>query len=205
MNISQNNINKLSEIVDIKDINLDKDGIYIYPTNSKLIPISKFSSMFKINNENQQILKSSEKSKEGYNESRSFNSTEKDISNKNSIISDQKDEKRVKMVKKVDFGRKSFNSISTDKLQEEYKKQLEALNCLKSKENETKVIDDINKFEKLSQKWLKISQDAVYSFLEEFPQNNNYEPNTIKKVLDYFKIDYNSIRFDCENECFLDN
>ena len=75
---------------------------------------------------------------------------------------------------------------------------------LEEEKNDDKIEKEYNYYNNLSNKWKKIAQDSIYNLLELFPQNENYEKNTIKSVLNSFHIDKKLIGYDEENECFLD-
>ena len=75
---------------------------------------------------------------------------------------------------------------------------------LEEEKNDDKIEKEYNYYNNLSNKWKKIAQDSIYNLLELFPQNENYEKNTIKSVLNSFHIDKKLIEYDEENECFLD-
>ena len=75
---------------------------------------------------------------------------------------------------------------------------------LEEEKNDDKIEKEYNYYNNLSNKWKKIAQDSIYNLLELFPQNENYEKNTIKSVLKSFQIDKKLIGYDEENECFLD-
>ena len=75
---------------------------------------------------------------------------------------------------------------------------------LEEEKNDDKIEKEYNYYNNLSNKWKKIAQDSIYKLLELFPQNENYEKNTIKSVLNSFHIDKKLIGYDEENECFLD-
>ena len=75
---------------------------------------------------------------------------------------------------------------------------------LEEEKNDDKIEKEYDYYNNLSNKWKKIAQDSIYKLLELFPQNENYEKNTIKSVLKSFQIDKKLIGYDEENECFLD-
>ena len=60
----------------------------------------------------------------------------------------------------------------------------------------------IDYFNLKKEKWIKLSQDAVYETLKLFPQKLNYDKNSIKNILENFRIDKNLIRYDEDEEDF---
>jgi hypothetical protein len=103
----------------------------------------------------------------------------------------------------VDPEKKIFSTWSVEKLEEECKKLKKNYEDLETAINsEEKKKKELEKFTKLKNKWLKISQDAIYQILEIHPQNHNYERNTIKSTLNHFRINPEIIEYDSENECF---
>lgn len=98
-------------------------------------------------------------------------------------------------------GRKLFSNWSIEKLNEEIAKVKSDINKI-DKEAVTK--EEIGKYESLSLKWKKITQETVYSLLELFPRDENYQSNTIGSVMKTFKIDPELIEYDEENDCFND-
>jgi hypothetical protein len=99
--------------------------------------------------------------------------------------------------------KKIYSGWSDKKLEDEILKLKKNIKDIEEEENKTSKTDkEILKFEELYNKWLKISQDAVYTILEMFPQNQNYERNTIKSLIEHFKIDPELIKYDEENDEF---
>jgi hypothetical protein len=99
--------------------------------------------------------------------------------------------------------KKIYSGWSDKKLEDEILKLKKNIKDIEEEENKSSKTDkEILKFEELYNKWLKISQDAVYTILEMFPQNQNYERNTIKSLIEHFKIDPELIKYDEENDEF---
>ena len=65
-------------------------------------------------------------------------------------------------------------------------------------------INMIDKYTKLSLKWKKIAQDAIYKLIECYPQDEHYNPNTIKNVIHSLNLDKDLLGYDSENDCFTD-
>jgi hypothetical protein len=105
----------------------------------------------------------------------------------------------------TDPHRKVYLSWSDKKLDDEIEKIESNIKEIKEEEeNAHKTKIEIVKFNKLYNKWLKISQEAVLKLLDIYPENfKTYQKNTIKTLLDEFKIDYELIKYDEENEDFL--
>jgi hypothetical protein len=106
--------------------------------------------------------------------------------------------------KKIDPEKKPYVNLSIEELDKEinsYKSKIDDIKIRNSDEGKRKKLEELDK---LAGKWLKISQEAISTILELFPQNSNYERNTIKQVIEYFKIDKEAINYDSENECFKD-
>lgn len=99
--------------------------------------------------------------------------------------------------------KKIYNGWSDKKLEDEISKLKKNIKEIEQEENKLSNTDkEILKFQQLFNKWLKISQEAVYTILEMFPQNQNYEKNTIKSLIEHFKIDSELIKYDEENDEF---
>jgi hypothetical protein len=101
--------------------------------------------------------------------------------------------------------KKIFSTWTVSKLEEEINKVKKNIEEYESSiNNEEKKKKEVERFCRMKNKWLKISQDAIYTILEMFPQNHSYERNTIKSIINHFKIDKGIIEYDSENECFKD-
>lgn len=103
----------------------------------------------------------------------------------------------------IDPEKKIFSTWSLEKLEDELKKlnkNYEELETAYKSEEKKKI--ELVKFKKLKNKWLKISQDAIYQILEIHPQNHNYEKNTIKSILNHFRVNSETIEYDSDNDCF---
>lgn len=99
--------------------------------------------------------------------------------------------------------KKIYYGWSDKKLEDEISKLKKNIKEIEQEENKLSNTDkEILKFQQLFNKWLKISQEAVYTILEMFPQNQNYEKNTIKSLIEHFKIDSELIKYDEENDEF---
>lgn len=99
---------------------------------------------------------------------------------------------------------KPFMNWTLDKLNAEIiklKSELQQKENEISKYNESKQ-KDITKYSLLADKWKKISQDAIYKLLEHFPQDEEYNTNTIGTVINKLNIDKELIGYDEENDCF---
>ena len=99
---------------------------------------------------------------------------------------------------------KPFMNWTLDKLNAEIiklKSELQQKQTDISKYNESKQ-KDITKYSLLADKWKKISQDAIYKLLEHFPQDEEYNTNTIGTVINKLNIDKELIGYDEENDCF---
>lgn len=114
--------------------------------------------------------------------------------------------KKFKMIPKPILGpeKKMYSNWSISKLEEEVKKIESSIQELEVNNSDDKKNKEIDKFNRLTKKWLKISQDAILTLLEMFPQNLHYEKNTIKSVIEHFKLDKEMLKYDEENECFED-
>jgi hypothetical protein len=113
-------------------------------------------------------------------------------------------EQKKSLPRRVDPEKKPYINLNIDKLTEEvnkYKVMIDEIKVRNSDEAKRKKLIEVKR---LTDKWLKLSQEAVYTILEMFPQNEAYEGNTIKKTLAYFKIDKEDLDYDSENECFND-
>ena len=99
---------------------------------------------------------------------------------------------------------KPFMNWTLDKINSEIiklKSELQQKQSDISKYNESKQ-KDISKYLLLADKWKKISQDAIYKLLEHFPQDEEYNTNTIGTVINKLNIDKELIEYDEENDCF---
>jgi hypothetical protein len=218
-----NEKDKLLKVVELKKEeileNLEDDKIrLIYPINCKLISKEEYDKAFNvkiisISNENK--LKESERLniKRTFEEmSNSYNSHKENPIHINKDLNPHANFKAKKMktnsnVPNIlyfnDPQKKIYSSWSEKKLEEEINKINKSIKDLEEEESKnTKTEKEIQKFEILYEKWLKISQNAVHSILDMFPQNQNYERNTIKTLIEHFKIDHELIKYDEENEDF---
>jgi hypothetical protein len=103
----------------------------------------------------------------------------------------------------IDPEKKIFSTWSIEKLEDELKKlkkNCEELETALKSEEKKKI--ELEKFTKLKNKWLRISQDAIYQIIEIHPQNHNYEKNTIKRILNHFRVNSETIEYDSDNDCF---
>jgi hypothetical protein len=201
-------IEKLRFDTEIDLISVDDKISLIYPLNSKIITkeehlkltmpqILTTTSNANITTENNANFNKKRTSSEMLNNS-SLNSSIINIEKPNLNYNKPKIIKRV-----MDPERKALIVWSSAKLEEEVKKLSLKVEELQNIEKDIgKKQKEIQRFKRLTDKWLKISQDAAYQLLDLFPQNKNYEKNTIKHVIEHFKIDKELIEYDEENECF---
>jgi hypothetical protein len=180
---------------------------FLIPPHSKILKDEEYNMIFqKISHD---IIQNNSSLKE-QNKKRSFNDAIKSAPvNKTGNDNFVKNKKFKYSTNNQNFQthpeRKLFSSWSIEKLEEEatkLNKQIEEYE--KTSNYDEKKISEIEKFTKLKKKWLKISQDSVDRILDLFPQNKNYEKNTIKTLLDHFKISHELMDYDSENECFRD-
>jgi hypothetical protein len=175
----------------------DKDYKIIFSNNSNLIMAEEYEKLFD--------KKTNEINKKRTNE-------QMNNINSNNLIKKNNESNNIgKKIKyssnipanNIDLKKKNsmYSNWTVIKIEEEIKKfekNIEELNA----NNDEKKEKEIKKFEKLYEKWVKISQDTVYNILEMFPENQNYQKNTIKSLIQHFKIDKELIKYDSEEECF---
>jgi hypothetical protein len=106
--------------------------------------------------------------------------------------------------RKVDPEKKPFYNMSVDKLKEELKGYQEKIDEIKAKNDDGNKKARLNELDRLCKKWLKLSQEAIYTMLDMYPQNTSYEKNTIKHVIQNFQLDKEALNYDSENDCFND-
>lgn len=107
--------------------------------------------------------------------------------------------KRPQLQTNKNEGNKNVSNLSIEKLNEEIAKFQSEIEKI---QKETVTEKEIEKYFTLSSKWKKIAQEAVYSLLELFPRDENYQNNTIGSVIKTFKIDSSLIDYDEDNDCF---
>ena len=98
---------------------------------------------------------------------------------------------------------KLFSNWNDEKIQEEIDKVEKEIEQNEEKQSE-KEIAEIDKYNTLSLKWKKIAQDAIYKLIECYPQDEHYNPNTIKNVIHSLNLDKDLLGYDSENDCFTD-
>jgi hypothetical protein len=108
-------------------------------------------------------------------------------------------ENNPKLIKKIDPEKKPYLRMNIKQIEEQIEKYKILLDEMKNNSNKK---EEINKYIRLSDKWLKITHDAIYTILEIHPQNNMCEKNTIKSVLNHFKIDKDLIKYNSDEDCF---
>ena len=175
--VESQNLNKNQE----KCNNEDKI-ILIYPLSGRIITENEYEKINNINYRNN----SSENFKKSNGLKKRLSSEV--LKEKNSFQNKLKDQD-------------IYDKYTDLELDEEIKKLEKEL---EEEKNDDKIEKEYNYYNNLSNKWKKIAQDSIYNLLELFPQNENYEKNTIKSVLNSFHIDKKLIGYDEENECFLD-
>ena len=175
--VESQNLNKNQE----KCNNEDKI-ILIYPLSGRIITENEYEKINNINYKNS----SSENFKKSNGLKKRLSSEV--LKEKNSFQNKLKDQD-------------IYDKYTDLELDEEIKKLEKEL---EEEKNDDKIEKEYNYYNNLSNKWKKIAQDSIYNLLELFPQNENYEKNTIKSVLKSFQIDKKLIGYDEENECFLD-
>jgi len=84
---------------------------------------------------------------------------------------------------------------------EERDKLKESLNEI-SNQKDPKLEGQIDHYTSKKNKWIKHSQEAVYELLKMFPETSNYQKNSIKNIIERFKIDKELIKYDEESEDF---
>ena len=175
--VESQNLNKNQE----KCNNEDKI-ILIYPLSGRIITENEYEKINNINYRNN----SSENFKKSNGLKKRLSSEV--LKEKNSFQNKVKDQD-------------IYDKYTDLELDEEIKKLEKEL---EEEKNDDKIEKEYDYYNNLSNKWKKIAQDSIYKLLELFPQNENYEKNTIKSVLKSFQIDKKLIGYDEENECFLD-
>jgi hypothetical protein len=175
--VESQNLNKNQE----KCNNEDKI-ILIYPLSGRIITENEYEKINNINYRNS----SSENFKKSNGLKKRLSSEV--LKEKNSFQNKVKDQD-------------IYDKYTDLELDEEIKKLEKEL---EEEKNDDKIEKEYDYYNNLSNKWKKIAQDSIYKLLELFPQNENYEKNTIKSVLKSFQIDKKLIGYDEENECFLD-
>ena len=98
---------------------------------------------------------------------------------------------------------KLFSNWNDEKIQEEIDKVEKEIEQNEEKQSE-KEIAEIDKYNTLSLKWKKIAQEAIYKLIECYPQDEHYNPNTIKNVIHSLNLDKDLLGYDSENDCFTD-
>lgn len=101
---------------------------------------------------------------------------------------------------------KIYSTWSDEKINSEIKKLKEEISN-KEKENNSsyeKEKIEIEKYSALALKWKKIAQESIYKLIECYPQDSQYNPNTVKTVLNSLNIDKSLLDYDSENDCFND-
>lgn len=175
-----------------------KDIKLVFSINGKLLTKEEFGKTFPQNK-----IESDKNKKRIFKEmssssSNASNKSDSDLSNKN--IGKKKKQTSNNIVPSKNINT-LYNSWTIKKLEEEISKVEKSLSEF-IEEKEQKDGKEIKRVDLLYMKWLKISQDAVEKILEMFPENNNFEKNTIKTLIDHFKIDKELIDYDSENDCF---
>lgn len=97
-----------------------------------------------------------------------------------------------------------FTTWTDDKIAEEIDKVNKEIEKNEKEEQSEKEKADIEKYNDLAMKWKKIAQDAIYKLIECYPQDEHYNPNTIKNVVHSLNLDKELIGYDSENDCFTD-
>ena len=98
---------------------------------------------------------------------------------------------------------KLFSNWNDEKIQEEIEKVEKEIEKNEEQQSE-KEIAEIDKYNTLSLKWKKIAQEAIYKLIECYPQDEHYNPNTIKNVIHSLNLDKDLLGYDSENDCFTD-
>lgn len=96
---------------------------------------------------------------------------------------------------------KPYNNWSTERLDQEIEKLKKEISQ-KEKENKENTEEKIENYEKIIKKWKKIAQDAIYLLIEEYPQDSQFNDNTVATVIKAFNIDKELIDYDSGTECF---
>ena len=180
-----------SEFFKIKFLNKDK---FTSNTSNEI-----YNELFSVNDINLVIDKNSNIIKKSEYENFFKNNNNTDNKDKIKRKNPYSFEHNQKIIKKIDPEKKQYLKMSINQLQdlvEKYKSQIEEMKNSSCKKEE------INKYLRLSDKWLKITQEAIYTILEIHPQNNIYEKNTIKSVLNYFKIEKELVKYNSDEDCF---
>lgn len=99
---------------------------------------------------------------------------------------------------------KLFSNWSDEKIQAEIDKVEKEIEKNEEEQQSEKEKAEIDKYTKLSLKWKKIAQDAIYKLIECYPQDEHYNPNTIKNVIHSLNLDKDLLGYDSENDCFTD-
>lgn len=99
---------------------------------------------------------------------------------------------------------KLFSNWNDEKIQAEIDKVEKEIEKNEEEQQSEKEKAEIDKYTKLSLKWKKIAQDAIYKLIECYPQDEHYNPNTIKNVIHSLNLDKDLLGYDSENDCFTD-
>ncbi len=106
---------------------------------------------------------------------------------------------QIKQKKIIDPEKRQYMKMTPKQLEEQIEQITKNIKELKNKPTNK---EEIEKYKKLTDKWLKISQESIYTILELFPHNQSYEKNTIKSVLNNLKIDKEMLNYNSEEDCF---
>ena len=99
---------------------------------------------------------------------------------------------------------KLFSNWNDEKIQAEIDKVEKEIEKNEEEQQSEKEKAEIDKYTKLSLKWKKIAQDAIYKLIECYPQDEHYNPNKIKNVIHSLNLDKDLLGYDSENDCFTD-
>lgn len=160
-----------------------KDNIFVYPLSGRIITQAEYEKLTKIDSGNENCNK--------INKKRFSNEMAK-----KSLPNKPPQNNPIKM----------YSTWSEEKINSEIQKLKEDISN-KEKENNSsyeKEKIEIEKYSSLALKWKKIAQESIYKLIECFPQDSQYNPNTVKTVLNSLNIDKSLLDYDSENDCFND-
>ncbi len=106
--------------------------------------------------------------------------------------------------KKINYECKQYQKMSLEELQKENESIKIKIRDLNERNKDSrKKDDDLKKLKALTNKWKRIAQDACYNMLSNFPNNQDGKRNTLKNVIQAFKVDFQKLDYDEENDEFL--
>lgn len=108
-------------------------------------------------------------------------------------------------LKRINLEKRPYINLSIENIKKENEIIKQKINEIKSRNaDKRKKEAEIKNLKTLTNKWKKAAQDACYEIISLFPINQDGKKNTLKDILNFFRIENQKLDYDEDNDEFFD-